>query len=130
MKKAVLVARLLHGLIFTVFSLNAFIPFLPMPEMPEAAGAFFGALVASGFLVPVLKITELVAGILLLAGVLVPLALTILAPIVIMIVLFHVFLDPAGMAMAIMVLVLEVFLAWSYRNSFKGVLNPRAKPTV
>jgi len=130
MKKAVLVARLLLGLIFTVFSLNAFIQFLPMPEMSDAAGTFFGALVASGFLVPVLKVTELVAGILLLAGFLVPLALTVLAPIVIMIVLFHVFLDPAGMAMAIMVLVLEVFLAWSYRDSFKGVLNPRAKPTA
>ena len=130
MKKAILVARLLLGLIFTVFSLNFFVEFLPMPEMSEAAASFFGALVASGFLMPVLKVTELAAGILLLAGFLVPLALTILAPIVIMIVLFHVFLDPAGMAMAIMVLVLEVFLAWSYRDSFKGVLNPRAKPTV
>ncbi len=47
-----------------------------------------------------------------------------------MIVLFHVFLDPAGMAMAFMVLILEVFLAWSYRDSFKGVLNPCAKPAA
>jgi len=60
----------------------------------------------------------------------VPFALTILAPIVVVIVLFHVFLDPAGMPIAILILVLEVFLAWSYRDSFKGVLNPRAKPTA
>jgi len=61
MKKAVLVARLLLGLIFTVFSLNFFVQFLPAPEMSEAAGRFFGALMASGFLVPLLEVTELAA---------------------------------------------------------------------
>jgi len=130
MKKVVMVARLLLGLIFTVFSLNFFVPFLPAPEMTEAAGSFFGALLASGYLVPVLKVTELAAGILLLGGILVPLALTLLAPVVVNIVLFHVFLDPAGMPIAILVLALEVFLAWGYRDSFKSVLNPRAKPNA
>jgi hypothetical protein len=70
------------------------------------------------------------AGIFLLAGILVPLALTLLAPVVVNIVLFHVFLDPAGMPIAILVLVLEVFLAWGYRDSFKGVLDLRAKPST
>jgi hypothetical protein len=49
---------------------------------------------------------------------------------VVNIVLFHVFLDPAGMPIAILVLVLEVFLAWGYRDSFKGVLDLRAKPST
>ncbi len=130
MQKVVMVARLLLGLVFTVFGLNVFVGFLPAPEMSEAAGSFYGALLGSGFLVPLLGATKLTAGIFLLAGILVPLALTLLAPIVVNIVLFHVFLDPAGMPIAILVLVLEVFLAWGYRDSFKGVLDLRAKPST
>jgi len=129
MQKAVMVARLLFGLVFTVFGLNVFVPFVPAPEMSEAAGSFFGALLGSGYLVPLLGVTELTAGIFLLAGILVPLALTMLAPVVVNIVLFHVFLDPAGMPIAILVLVLEVFLGWAYRDSFRGVLELRAKPS-
>jgi len=130
MQKVVMVARLLLGLVFAVFGLNVFVPFLPAPEMSETAGSFYGALLGSGYLVPLLGVTKLTAGIFLLAGILVPLALTLLAPVVVNIVLFHVFLDPAGMPIAILVLVLEVFLAWAYRDSFKGVLNPRAKPST
>ena len=130
MQKVVMVARLLLGLVFTVFGLNVFVQFLPAPERSEAAGSFYGALLGSGYLVPLLGATKLTAGIFLLAGILVPLALTLLAPIVVNIVLFHVFLDPAGMPIAILVLVLEVFLAWGYRDSFKGVLNLRAKPST
>ena len=128
MNKLVLVSRIVLGMIFTVFSLNHFFPFLPQPEMSEAAGSFWGALMASGYLVQLLKVTELLAGVLLLAGFLVPLALTVLAPIIVNIVLFHAFLDPAGMPVAILVLVLELFLAWAYRTSFRGVLDPRACP--
>ena len=129
MQKAVMVARLLFGLVFTVFGLNVFVSFVPAPEMSEAAGSFFGALLGSGYLVPLLGVTELTAGIFLLAGILVPLALTLLAPVVVNIVLFHIFLDPVGMPIAILVLVLEVFLTWAYRDSFRGVLDLRAKPS-
>jgi len=130
MKKVALVARLVLGLVFTVFSINFFFPFLPPPEMTEPASNLFGALLATGYLVPIIKVIELIAGILLLAGILVPFALTILAPIVVNIVLFHIFLDPAGMPIAVLVLILEVYLAWAYRDAYKGVLDPRAKPTV
>ena len=130
MSKAILVARLLLGLIFTVFSLNYFFPFLPPPEMSESAAGLWGALAGSGYMVPVMKVIELAAGVLLLGGILVPLSLTLLAPIIVNIVLFHVFLDPAGMPVGILVLVLEVFLVWAYRDAFKGVLDPRAKPAV
>lgn len=130
MQKVVLVARLLLGLIFTVFGLNGFFNFLPPPEVNEAGGAFLGALAATGYMFPVIKLVETVGGILLLAGVFVPLALVLLAPIVVNIVLFHVVLDTAGLPIAILVLVLEVFLAWGYRGSFRGVLAMKAQPTA
>ena len=129
MKFAVLGARLLLGLIFTVFGINLWLQFLPQPELNEAAGAFFGA-IATTYLLTFVKITEVVGGLLLLSGRLVPFALVILAPIVLNIFFFHVFLDPVGMPVAIFVTALQAFLAWAYRDSFKGVLNVNAQPSI
>ena len=129
MSKAVLIARLLLGLIFVFFGLNYFFGFVELPPPNEAAGGFMGALAATGYMWPVIKIFEIVPGAMLLAGFGVPLALILLAPIVINILLLHVFLDTGGLPLSIIVLALEVFLAWAYRDSFKGVLNMGAKPS-
>jgi len=118
-------ARLFLGLVFTVFGLNFFLHFLPMPAAPPRAAAFGGALFASGYLFPLLKGTEVVAGLLLLGGVFVPLALAVLAPIVINIVGFHLFLEPSGLPLPLVVLVAEIFLAWSYRAAFAPMLHLR-----
>jgi len=130
MSKVVLVARILLGLVFFVFGLNGFLHFLPPPDVPEAGQELMGALGDTGYFFPLLKATETVSGALLLAGVLVPLALVLLAPIVVNIVAFHLFLAPGGMPIAILVLVLEVFLAWGYRGSFRSVLTVKAQPTA
>ena len=130
MNKAVLAARIILGLVFTVFGLNGFFHFIPMPEMSEGANNFLGALAASGYLFPVLQITQISCGVLLLIGRWVPLALTILAPVVLNIILFHVFLEPTpdGLFVPMLSVALGVFLARSYRNSFTGVLNGSAQP--
>ncbi len=128
MNKAVIGVRILLGAIFGVFSLNYFFAFMPQPAMPEAAGAFMGAMMATGYLLPLLKIFELVSGIMLLAGIMVPLALTMLAPIVINIVAFHLFLAPGGLVIGLALVVMEGFLAWAYRDAFTGVLHPKAQP--
>lgn len=112
------VSRIALGLIFTVFGLNGFFGFIPAPPPPAAAGAFAGALAASGYFFPLLKSVEIVAGVLLLARVAVPFALTVLAPIVVNILFFHLFLAPAGLAIALVVLAAEIHLAWTYRASF------------
>lgn len=126
--KAPAVTRYLLGTIFFVFGLNGFLGFLPQPEMPPEAGAFLGALDGAGYMFPLIKGIEVLAGLLLLTNRLVPLALTILAPIVVNIVAFHAFLAPDSMAITIAVLAMEIYLAWSYRNSFRGVLAARAEP--
>lgn len=127
-KLPVTAARLVLGLIFTVFGLNGFLGFLPPPPMPEAAGAFIGALAASGYMFPLIKGTEVVAGLALLAGRGVPLALTVLAPISVNIFLYHAVLSP-GLGLPIAIVVAQLYLAWSYRDSFRGVLNLSAQPT-
>lgn len=76
-------ARYLLGLVFFVFGLNFFLHFLPNPTMPPAAGAFAGAMGATGYLFLLVKITEVASGALLLANRFVPLALALLAPVIV-----------------------------------------------
>ena len=118
-------ARLLLGLVFTVFGLNFFLHFLPTPPSTPRAGAFAGALFASGYLFPLLKITEIGAGLLLLSNRFVPLALAVLAPIVINIVGFHLFLAPSGLPLPLVVLAAELIAAWSHRAAFASMLHAR-----
>ena len=118
-------ARLFLGLVFTVFGLNFFLHFIPQPPAPPRAAAFAGALFASGYLFPLLKVTEIAAGLLLLTGFFVPLALAVLAPVIVNIVGFHLFLAPAGLPLPLAVLAAELFLAWSYRAAFAPMLHAR-----
>lgn len=120
--------RYLMGLIFVVFGLNGFLHFIPVPPPAnEQAGAFMGGLAAAGYFFPVLKITEIVAGLMLLAGRFVPLALILLAPIVVQIFLYHTLLDLGGFPMALVLVVCEAYLGFfAYRDSFRGLLA--AKP--
>jgi len=125
-RKLPLAARLLLGLTFLVFGLNGFLHFLPQPAPPPAAaGAFFGALHATGYMLALLKGTEVLAGALLLAGLFVPLALTLLAPVIVNIVAFHLFLAPGNWPVVAVVLVGEIYLAWTYRAAFAPMLQAR-----
>lgn len=125
-----LIARVLLGLIFFVFGLNGFLGFLPQPPLPEGAGAFIGSLIATGYLFPLLKGTEVLAGALLLSNRFVPLALALLAPVVVNIAAFHLRFTPAQVGLSLAILALELFLAWSYRAAFAPMLSAAATPTL
>lgn len=127
-KYSVPVVRVLLGLSFFVFGLNGFLNFIPISPPEGAAGQFMGGLAVSGYFFPLLKGTELVVGLLLLTGRLVPLALTILAPITIHIVAFHLFLAPEGTAMGVVFGAMQLYLAYAYRAFFAGVLEVKAAP--
>src|SRR5258706_814056 len=98
--------RILLGLVFFVFGLNAFLGFIPQPPMPDKAGAFMGALAATGYMFPLIKGVEVIGGAMLLSNRFVPLALVLLAPNVVNIVLFHAVLAPGGLGIALLVLAL------------------------
>lgn len=113
MSKGPLIARILLGLIFFVFGLNGFLNFIPMPtEIPENMKTFMAGMQATGYFFPFLKGTEVICGALLLSGAFVPLALVVLAPIIINIFLVHVFMDTSGLPMAIFIGALEIYLAF------------------
>lgn len=92
MKYPFVIARLLLGLVFAVFGLNAFLHFFPNPPVPGLAGQFMGALLGSHYYVIAFG-TELIGGALLLSNRYVPLALTLLGPVIVNILSFHMFLD-------------------------------------
>lgn len=120
-------ARVTLGLVFFVFGLNYFLEFLPPPPpAPERALAFFGGLMAGGYVMPLVKTVEIVAGAALLANRFVPLALTLLAPIVVNIAAVHFLLAPNyGMASALVLL--ELYLAWTHRAAFLPMLRARSE---
>jgi putative oxidoreductase len=120
MKMAITVARILLGLVFFVFGLNGFLHFMPTPPPLPAAGEFFGALIKTGYMIPLIFVTQVTGGALLLIGVAVPFALVILAPVIVNILAFHFFLspEPAQIVIALIVAALEVILAWNRRRAF------------
>jgi uncharacterized membrane protein YphA (DoxX/SURF4 family) len=122
-------ARILMGLLFAFSGLNGFLQLTPMSTegMPEGALAFSTALGETGYMMQLTMGVELVVGVLLLVNRFVPLALASLAPVVVNIVLFHVFLAPAGTVMALVIAAAEVYLAWAYRDAFRPMLRASMK---
>jgi hypothetical protein len=122
------VARYLLGLAFFVFGLNGFLHFIPQPPISGPPANFAGAMIATGYLFQLVKGTEVVVGLLLLSNRYVPLALTLLAPVLVNIVAFHVFLEPAALALPLVLLALELYLARSYRDAFAPMLHAQNAP--
>jgi putative oxidoreductase len=124
MKIATIIVRLLLGLMFVVFGSNIFLHFIPMPEQkPSLATDFSKALMASHYMY-VVGLLQVIGGLLLLIGRYIPLGLTLLGPVIVNILLFHIFLEPTGLPMAIVVSILALFLLWRHRASFAGLVRP------
>jgi hypothetical protein len=113
-----------------VFGLNGFLNFIPMSPPEGEAGAFMGGLAAAGYFFPLLKLTEIVVGLALVFRRFVPLALTVLAPISINILAFHLFLAPAGLPVALFIVIANAGLAVHYREAYRGlfVASTEARP--
>jgi len=109
MKTIDLIARILLGLVFVVFGLNGFLKFIPIPAMTGPSAEFMGAMAATGYL-GVIKVLEILGGALVLSGRMTKLGLIILGPIVVNILLFHIFMDKSGLPMAVVLSGLLLFL--------------------
>ena len=128
MSKATNLVQRVLGFSFLAFGLNGFVHSIPAIRMRNPALEFFIGLAATGYMLPMLYVTQAAAGALLLVGLFVPLALAILAPIVLNILLFHLFLAPAGIPVALMLTAFEASLAWAYRDAFAPMLQAQATP--
>jgi uncharacterized membrane protein YphA (DoxX/SURF4 family) len=123
--------RIVLGFIFAAAGAAGLLQLAPQQPLAGAAGAFMAGLAATGYFFPVLKVVELGAGLLLLSGRFVPLALVLLAPIVVHIAAFHLLLAPEGALMAVFLVLAEAGLAWFHRPAFaplfRAVSTPRAE---
>jgi hypothetical protein len=122
--------RIVFGLAFAAAGAVGLFQLAPPPPHAGAAGVFVGGLAASGYFFPLLKATELGAGLLLLSGRFVPLALTLLAPIVVNIAAFHFLLEPQGAPMAAFLVLAEAGLAWIYRDAFAPLFRRTSTPAL
>ncbi len=131
MRVLVMLSKIVLGAIFLVHGLNVFLRFIPIATPTEgAAGAMVSGLAVTGYFFPFLAIMEIICGGLLLLGKFVPLALTMLASIVLHILAFHTFISPPGLVAALVLVGLTIFLAVAYRDSFREMLRSDAQPTL
>ena len=126
MKIATIIVRVLLGLMFVVFGSNIFLHFLPMtpPTPPPPLAVDFSKALMESHYILVVGALQVIGGALLLLGRYVPLGLTLLGPVIVNIVLVHIFLDPSGLPIAIVVSALALFLLWRYRTNFAGLVQP------
>ncbi len=130
MRIAATVARYLLGLMFLVFGLNGFLHFIHQPPPPSPlAVQFFMAVSASHFMVLVFAV-QVVGAVLLLSGRFVPLALTLLAPVIVNILNYHFTMDPGGVAPGLVATVLWFVVFFPIRSSFSGLLQSKPIPPV
>jgi putative oxidoreductase len=125
MKIAVLVARILLGLMFLIFGLNGLHDFMHMPMPTGPAGQYMGVLFVSHYLT-VVFLLEVVGGLLLLIGQFVPLALVLIGPVLFNILLFHAFLLPAGIPPALLATLLWFIVFFGHRSAFAGIFAQKA----
>ena len=124
MKTVAVIARLLLGLVFFVFGLNGFLNFIHAPLPTGLAGQFLTVLMQSHY-VFVVSGVQVIGGALLLVNRYVPLALTLLGPMLVNILCYHVFLSLTGLPLALVVTILWAFLAWRHRQAFAGIFVQR-----
>jgi hypothetical protein len=124
MKIASTVARYLAGVIFLVFGLNGFLHFIPLPPPSGVAGQFMGALFVSHYLTLIFAL-QVIGAVLLLANRYVPLALAILAPVIVNILSFHALMAPSGLPLALFVTVLWALVFVHVRSAFTGLFQSR-----
>jgi len=113
---------------FLVFGLNGFLNFMPPPkDMPQEIMTVTGSLMKAGYMT-VVSGAEVLIGVLLLSSRFVPLALAMLAPIIVGILTFHIFIAPSTIGPGIVVLLMELYLAWAYRGAFRPMLRAKTIP--
>ena len=127
MRIASVIARYLAGVIFLVMGLNGFLNFIPLPPPGGVAGQFMGALYVSHYLWVIFAF-QVIAGVLLLINRYVPLAVAILAPVLVNILTFHALMAPSGLPLALFVALLWIVIFIEVRPAFSGLFQPRWQP--
>lgn len=123
MKIAVIIVRVLMGLMFAFASIVVLFKLVPQPEQTGNVKIFMDGMTASVYMMTTIKVIELICAVAFLSGKFVPLATVVIFPITVNILLFHVFVEPEGLLVAILLMIGNLFLAWHYRNKYKPLFK-------
>jgi putative oxidoreductase len=126
MKIAMIIVRTLMGLLFLFASIAVLFNLIPKSELTGAVKTFNEGMDAAPYFIKLLKVTELLCGLSFVTGYFVPLATILIAPIIIHIFLFHLFLDTTGLPVAIFLVLANIFVAYFYRDAYRPLVS--AKP--
>jgi len=121
MKIAITIVRILMGMMFAFASLAFFFKLIPQPDMTGDIKIFNDGIVASVYLIPTLKIFELICSIAFLSGRFVPLATIVIFPIILNITLYHAFLNTSGLPVAVLLMIGNLFLAYYHRDKYRAI---------
>jgi uncharacterized membrane protein YphA (DoxX/SURF4 family) len=119
MKIAVIIVRVLMGLMFLFSSVVVLFKLVPQPELTGNIKIFMDGVTASVYMLTMIKVIELICSVAFLSGRFVPLATVVIFPITVNILMFHIFVGPEGLPVAILLMLANLFLAWYYRDKYK-----------
>jgi putative oxidoreductase len=122
MKIAAIIVRTLMGLLFLFSAIVGLFKLMPQPELKGSVKDFMAGMAATGYMLPLISVTQLVCSIAFISGRFVPLAAVMIFPITLNILLFHVCLDPKGLPVAIALMLANLFLAYYYRKNYAALL--------
>jgi uncharacterized membrane protein YphA (DoxX/SURF4 family) len=126
MKIAIIIARILLGFVFAASGLVSILKLGKMGGMPTDATTFMTLMVAHNY-TTFIAIIMLCGGLLLLVGRFVPIGLVLLGPILVNILVFHISFQVPGILTGLVCTLIEVFLIWAYRASFRGLFAAAPK---
>lgn len=125
MRIAATVARVLMGLLFLFASVTYLFKLFTPPPLTGAMKTFNDGMEAAVYLVPTVKVLELVCGLAFVLGRFVPLATVVIAPIIVNIVLVHAFLAPEGLPVAAFLVIANSLVAYHHRDAYRALLRAR-----
>ena len=125
MKVTVVVFRTLMGLLFLFASITFLFNLFPQPELTGNVKLFMEGMMATGYMLPLIKVTELVCGAAFVAGRFVALATVVIAPVIVNIFLFHLLVDTSGLPVAVFLVVANCIVAYGNREKYRPLLSAK-----
>lgn len=108
MKKIVSIAAVVLGLLMIVFGLNKLVPFLPMPAPTPEEMKIFSAFLTLGWVLPLVAITEIAGGLLLVLPRTRALGAIVLLPVMTGIIVHHLVHAPATLLMPLVLFAINI----------------------
>ena len=122
MKKTEKIVRIIFAVALILFGIVGFSGVMSDPGFTGKAGEFFSSLYYSGYLMHSVYFIKIVSGLLMLLSAYKLIGLIMALPITINIVTFHLFLDPAGIAIGAVLLVVNLFLIYTNRSVYNHLI--------